>query len=170
MTAEWVTAIAASLTALTAFIAVVYAARKYEAYKREIDEERERKIKENTIELLSKHESDPVLHEVQSYLNKARRENDNDLSKIKDKGELKFYSSRMLNYYEGIAYRVREGLVDKDAIREQYKPMIIRDVELIVENRESRGTRPPKEPLFAKDEITDGLQNLMKLYKEFKSE
>ncbi|MCY3973761.1 MAG: hypothetical protein OXF52_06150 [Candidatus Dadabacteria bacterium] len=129
-----------------------------------------RKIKENTIDLLSKHETDPTLYDVQRYMNKTLRENGADLSKIEDVGELRFFSSKILNYYEGIAYRVREGLVDKGTIKKQYKDMIIRDIDSLLKGEESGGIKPPKEPLFSEDQAEKWLPDLMEFYRELKKE
>lgn len=153
------TAIATGVAALTGVFVALYAYRQYK-----------RGIKENTIDLLSKHETDPTLYDVQRYLNKILREHSGDLSKVEDVGELRFFSSKILNYYEGIAYRVREGLVDRDTVKKQYRYMIVRDVDSLLKGMESGGIKPPKKPLFSEDQAGKWLPDLMEFYDELKKE
>lgn len=166
MSAEWVTA--EWVTAITAIVTVAYAAQQYRAYGNRVQEEKESKIIENTITLLSEFERDPVIYDVHMKLNKILRENGGDLSKIEDTGELRFYASRILNHYEGIAHRVYAGTVDRKTVEEQYTHLIIRDVDVLVHNKEAGGIKPPGKAIFTPQDAEEWIPNLINLYGELK--
>lgn len=159
---DLITTIATTVIAATAVIAAFYS---YWQYKNE----REKKIENDTIELMSRYETDPVLYKSRKYLNRIRREENGDLSKVENTGELKFHSSTLLNYYEGLAYRYYKGTVDKETIKKQYKDLIVPDFKVFIENEPSEKSKPTKEPMFDREIANTHLPYLVRLYDEISS-
>lgn len=159
MSAEWVTA--EWVTAITAIVTVILISVQY-------FREKSRKLLENTVDLLSEYERDPIIYDVQFNLNRIVRETDRDLSKLEDTGELKFYSSKILNYYEGIAHRYYAKTVDKETVEKQYGHLVIRDVDVLVNNKKAGGITPPKKAMFTTEQAEEALPNLMALYRKLK--
>ena len=174
------TAVAASVTAATAVFAAIYSYWQYKTYRSNIRKEREEKIENDTIELMSRYETDPTLYRAERVLNliKRRHRNKNekdkyDLSNITDKEreDMEFYLTVMLNFYEGLAYKTLRGFVNRKTVEDQYKHIIIKHVTLFMEGEEYGEIIPPDgEPLFplAKAE-KEWFPELMNLYREFTS-
>lgn len=152
-----VTTFATALIAVTALIAAYYSSVRYK-----------KKVEEDTLDLMSKYETDPTLYDIHRNLSKIIGENKNDLSKITETKKLEFYLTMMFNYYEGIAYRFMKGTVKRDTVEEQLKEIIIRDVKLFVEGRKCGKIIPPAKPLFPNAD--KDFPRLMDIYKQFRPE
>lgn len=164
---EWIDWNAEPLTAVIAFVATSAAIISYWLYHKE-------SLQKNTMDLLSKFETDPVLHEVQKDLFQISTEYNRDYSKIEDKitiEKLKFLTVTMLNYFEDISYRYDKKIIDRKAVEKQLKEVMIEFVRVFLKGEKAGGRTPPP---YVKDTeekwgeaISENLQHLVKVYEQW---
>lgn len=127
------TATASLVTATVALAATFAAVRYYRQYHEEV-------LQKNTMDLLGKLESDPVINESLAYLHEARERNNGDYAPVENT-ETKFHVRKVLNYFEDIAYRMERGIVDRKAVENQFRELIVLYVDVFVKNKENNGRK-----------------------------
>lgn len=162
---EMATTISPLFTAIVAIASVVatwYAIVSYRDYHKEI-------LQKNTMDLLAKLESDPVINESLMYLHREGKENGGDYGLAKDKIKLEFHASKLVNYLEDISYRVEHKTADKKAVENQFKEIIKLYVRVFILGEEYLKRKCSRKLELAKyPKIT--LPCLMKLYSEWENE
>ncbi|MCY3973306.1 MAG: hypothetical protein OXF52_03795 [Candidatus Dadabacteria bacterium] len=155
---EWIDWNAEPLTAVIALVATFAAIRYYKQYHEEI-------LQKNTMDLLSKIESDPILHKVQCFLSRY----DGDFSNITDteeRNKLKFYVKVMLNYFEDVSYKYNRNLIVREAVDNQCRSFMLNFARVFLKGEKAEGRTPPQPSLFEKDPENEfqGFTELEKLY------